>query len=462
MQVSTDVDGARAYPLAAGGTLAGVDPRVSVDEVVKGVTPRSFTITNLPTAYTGQYFAKVTAKNPVGASAVGRVAPFSSQPATVVPGAPVGVTTSQVSESSIAVQWLPPLSNGGDAVTRYRVQWATCPGFDCALDSRTLMDHAYTGAGPFAFTITGLSSAQQYYVRVLANNVVGYGEPGEATALREAHAEVQTVTVTDTSLGSASSGSLFRLSFSFAAGALPALVTTPVAFDAADQDVQAALQGLPGVRAVSVVRADSSFSALDGTAGGSALKIAWRVTFLDMVAPRDIAPLSVDVDATRTTEIQELDVVSGVGAAPTAGSFRVSVSGAEAPLCISVTNVAVNLVTALASLGLTATVSAASPITSPGTGNRYSVTFVAGNHDVDPIVATSVGTGGCTPFATGGYWAVVTRTVRPGSATGANGLQGSLAGAATPIVYTTQANGDSALVLPWVTPNVRAGPILHV
>jgi hypothetical protein len=320
------------------------------------------------------------------------------------------------------------------------------------------MDHAYTGAGPFAFVITGLSTGLQYYVRVLANNVVGYGEPGVATSAVESHTEVQTVTISDTSLASSSTGSYFRLVFSFASGGTPSLSTAPVAFNAPDQDVQAALQGLPGVRAVTVVRSDSSFPALDGTAGGSALSIAYRVTFLDLVAPANVAPLSVDYDPNRDSEIQELDVVSGTGAAPTAGSFRVTVNGVEATQCIAVTNVVTDLTAALASLSIVvAAVNDVGAITSPGAGRRYSITFTAGSHDVAPIVASSVGANGCTPFATGGYWAVVGRTVRPGSATGTNGLFGSLAvSPATHFAFSTQADGATSLNLPWISPAVRA------
>ena len=76
------------------------------------------------------------------------------------------------------LSWDAPDSNGGSAVTGYKVQWKESPGsWDTPAD---VSETTVTGT---AHTITGLTDGTEYSVRVRAVNSEGAGEASpEATA----------------------------------------------------------------------------------------------------------------------------------------------------------------------------------------------------------------------------------------------------------------------------------------
>jgi hypothetical protein len=72
----------------------------------------------------------------------------------------------------LTVGWDHPLSNGGDTITKYRVEWDTHPSFS----TMTLPPNkGYIDVSPAArsHTIQLLSSTKNYYVRVQAYNTAG-------------------------------------------------------------------------------------------------------------------------------------------------------------------------------------------------------------------------------------------------------------------------------------------------
>ena len=87
--------------------------------------------------------------------------------AGTIPGAPVDVVEVSHSSSSVSVQWSAPVSDGGDSVTDYIVQYRTPTGA-----WTTFNDGVSTAT---TATVTGLSRGTPYNFRVAAVNTNGVG-----------------------------------------------------------------------------------------------------------------------------------------------------------------------------------------------------------------------------------------------------------------------------------------------
>ena len=95
-------------------------------------------------------------------------------PEAQVPDAPGAPDVSAQDSTSLAVAWTEPASDGGAAITGYRVQWKEAAGsWDTPGD---VSEAAATGT---SHTITGLTGGTEYSVRVLAINDVGESPPSE-------------------------------------------------------------------------------------------------------------------------------------------------------------------------------------------------------------------------------------------------------------------------------------------
>ena len=80
------------------------------------------------------------------------------------PGAPTGLRVTS-GLGSLTVNWNPPVSDGGSAITAYRVEWKLSPA--------TSWPGADKGASDRSHTITGLTNGSEYDVRVSAVNSAG-------------------------------------------------------------------------------------------------------------------------------------------------------------------------------------------------------------------------------------------------------------------------------------------------
>ncbi len=99
-------------------------------------------------------------------------APASSD--AQVPDPPGTPDVSPQESGSLAVSWTGPASDGGSAITGYRVQWKeAADSWDTAAD---VSDASATGT---SHTITGLTGGTEYSVRVLAINDIGEGLPSD-------------------------------------------------------------------------------------------------------------------------------------------------------------------------------------------------------------------------------------------------------------------------------------------
>ena len=175
-----------AFTVSVSGNVRAVD---SVD-----VTGSSVTLT-LASAVTSQDAVTVSYAVPASESAerlrdaVGNAAASfadrsvtnDTTPAapaeTQVPGAPGAPDVSPHDSTSLAVTWTEPASDGGSAITGYKVRWKE------AADSwDTPADVSAAEATGTSHTITGLTGGVEYTIRVSAVNSVEDGAPSpEAT-----------------------------------------------------------------------------------------------------------------------------------------------------------------------------------------------------------------------------------------------------------------------------------------
>ena len=106
------------------------------------------------------YYYKLTALNAVGESAGSNE--LSAMPATA-PGAPT-LNSATAGNGSVALAWSAPSSNGGSAVTAYRIYRGTSTGGETFLT---------TVGTVTSWTDTAVSNGTTYYYRVSAMNSVG-------------------------------------------------------------------------------------------------------------------------------------------------------------------------------------------------------------------------------------------------------------------------------------------------
>jgi fibronectin type 3 domain-containing protein len=109
------------------------------------------------------YYYKLSAVNAIGESALsGELNATPTQPATV-PGAPT-LNSATAGNNSVALAWTAPSSNGGSAVTGYKVYRSTSSGTETLLT--TLGNTA-------SYTDSGLANGVTYYYKVSAVNAIG-------------------------------------------------------------------------------------------------------------------------------------------------------------------------------------------------------------------------------------------------------------------------------------------------
>ena len=101
---------------------------------------------------------------------------------TAAPDAPRSLNVSPDDTGTLDVSWEAPASNGGSAITGYKVQWKSgSEDYDGSAGSTRQAE--ITDPASRTHTITGLTDGVEYAVRVIAVNDVGEGPPSdEATA----------------------------------------------------------------------------------------------------------------------------------------------------------------------------------------------------------------------------------------------------------------------------------------
>ena len=110
--------------------------------------------------------------------------PFVDQPQAVVPGVPGLPRAHGLGGDTISVHWWTPHSNGGSAITGYKVQWKEAG--DSWTDAAAVSEMPEDSRNPLAgrATISGLTRGTLYTVRVIATNAVGDSQPSAEMATR--------------------------------------------------------------------------------------------------------------------------------------------------------------------------------------------------------------------------------------------------------------------------------------
>jgi len=166
-----------------GSTVPGSLPTNLKSHVVDDVSdgpPFSYTITGLLPGV--NYYARISSYNDRGYSA-----PRSSNPLQVAPPKQKPDVATQVgmivnTASSLKVLWNHPLSDGGDTITKYKIEWDTKASFDSHVSGTALGMHDLQLATPSTdckltpceYVVSSLTKGTPYYVRVYAYNTYGY------------------------------------------------------------------------------------------------------------------------------------------------------------------------------------------------------------------------------------------------------------------------------------------------
>src|SRR5579872_310020 len=100
----------------------------------------------------------------------------SSSGTPTAPGSPTGLTATTMSSSQINLSWTAPSSNGGSAITGYKIERSTDSGTTW---STTV---ANTASGSTTSSDTGLASSTAYTYRVSAINSVGTSTPSNISS----------------------------------------------------------------------------------------------------------------------------------------------------------------------------------------------------------------------------------------------------------------------------------------
>lgn len=108
------------------------------------------------------YYVNITASNGLNATAT-----YSSFTMDDIPSAVQNLSRTLVNSTTVKLNWTPPSSTGGDAISGYRVERST--GYTCT-GSFSVLVNSTTALN---YNNTGLSTTQQYCYRVAAWNGVG-------------------------------------------------------------------------------------------------------------------------------------------------------------------------------------------------------------------------------------------------------------------------------------------------
>ena len=146
-----------SYKIYRGTSTGGEAFLVSLGNVL------TYTDTGLTNGQT--YYYKVSAVNSVGEGPLSSEASAKPVSALTVPSAPA-ITSAGAGDGKIVLAWTAPSSNGGAAITNYKVYRGTASGGEAILA---------TIGNVLTYTDTGLTNGKAYYYKVSAVNSVGEG-----------------------------------------------------------------------------------------------------------------------------------------------------------------------------------------------------------------------------------------------------------------------------------------------
>jgi len=168
------VDASLAGPFAKCDVSTASDGVVPDDysaTVVSGADVRSTTLSGLTMGT--RYQIRVRAHNDEGYSYSTVSSPSFLAPKEA-PSSPFNVTMFPLSEARLKVVWMAPQSDGGDTITRYRIEWDISDSFsNVGISSNSAEFAVMAGDGPFFcqdIDVPLVSNTQPRYARVFAYN----------------------------------------------------------------------------------------------------------------------------------------------------------------------------------------------------------------------------------------------------------------------------------------------------
>lgn len=135
-----------------------------------GNTLTTYSHTGLQVGHTYTY--TVYAINSVGTGNASNTATAVPTRIITVPGSPT-LTATPLSSTSISISWTPPASDGGSAITGYKIEYANGTSTYKILVTNT-------GNTQTSYIHSGLSTGASYTYRVTAINSIGAGNPSNA------------------------------------------------------------------------------------------------------------------------------------------------------------------------------------------------------------------------------------------------------------------------------------------
>jgi hypothetical protein len=147
---------------------------LSHDRLPGETEPYYFILTSLQVAT--PYYARVLAWNDMGWNNPMNSVPAGAAPPRQRPDQPTNVRLHVNSASSLRVFWNKPEADGGDRVTKCKIEWDTAPSFDSGASGDVVGLYEYfvtagaCGTVPCDFVITALTKGTPYYVRVSSFN----------------------------------------------------------------------------------------------------------------------------------------------------------------------------------------------------------------------------------------------------------------------------------------------------
>ncbi len=135
-----------------------------------GNTLTTYSHTGLQTGHVYTY--KVYAINSIGIGNASNTASASPTQIITVPGSPT-LSATPLSATSISLSWTPPSSDGGSAITGYKIEYA-----NGTLAYTILVSN--TGNTQTSYIHSGLATGASYTYRVTAINAIGAGNPSNA------------------------------------------------------------------------------------------------------------------------------------------------------------------------------------------------------------------------------------------------------------------------------------------
>lgn len=144
----------------------------------------AYSHTGLQVGHTYTY--RIFAINSIGISNSSNTASATTVQITTIPGSPI-LSASPYSATSINLSWSPPSSDGGSAITGYKIEYYNGT-------SQYIILVANTGNTQTTYLHKGLSSNQIYTYRVTAINAIGIGNPSNTASTQPQETTTPSIT----------------------------------------------------------------------------------------------------------------------------------------------------------------------------------------------------------------------------------------------------------------------------